>query len=95
MKILQNLSSASTVLIGAIRVVYLFYKPTLLVTQTVESSPVDYSSTSEYMYKQAYSKICLKRLLKKKIKIGFHNRISLNVGQKYCKMLKERILQYF
>ena len=40
-----------------------------------------------------YSKTCLKRQLKKKTKIGFQDRISLNAGQKYCRMLQESILQ--
>ena len=35
-----------------------------------------------------YSKTCLKRPLKKKTKIGFQDRLSLNVGQKYCRMLQ-------
>ena len=37
-----------------------------------------------------YSKTCLKRPLKKRPKIGFHERLSLNAGQKYCRMLQER-----
>ena len=35
-----------------------------------------------------YSKTCLKRPLKKKTKIGFQDRLSLNVGQTYCRMLQ-------
>ena len=35
-----------------------------------------------------YDKTCLKRLLKKKTKIGFQDRLSLNAGQKYCRMLQ-------
>ena len=34
----------------------------------------------------AYSKTCLKQPLKKKIKMGFKNLLSLNAGQKYCQM---------
>ena len=34
-----------------------------------------------------YSKTCLKRQLKKKTKIGFQDRLSLNADQKYCRML--------
>ena len=34
-----------------------------------------------------YSKTCHKRLLKKKTKNGFRDRLSLNAGQKYCRML--------
>ena len=36
-----------------------------------------------------YSKTCLKGSLKKKTKIGFQDRLSLNAGQKYCRMLQE------
>ena len=42
-----------------------------------------------------YSKTCLKRPLEKKTKIGFQDRLSLNAGQTYCRMLQESILQYF
>ena len=36
-----------------------------------------------------YSKTCLKQSLKKSIiKIGFQDRLSLNAGQKYCRMLQ-------
>ena len=38
----------------------------------------------------AYSKTCLKRTLKKKTKIGFQGRLSLNADQKYCRMLPFR-----
>ena len=40
-----------------------------------------------YMYVQ-YSKTCLKRPLKKKTKIGFQDRLSLNAGPKYCRLLR-------
>ena len=33
--------------------------------------------------------------LKRRRKIGFQDRLSLNAGQKYCRMLQEGILQYF
>ena len=33
--------------------------------------------------------------LKKTPKIGFQDQLSLNAGQKYCRMLQESILQYF
>ena len=42
-----------------------------------------------------YSTTCLKRPLKKKTKIVFQDRLSVNTGQKYCRMLQESILQYF
>ena len=32
---------------------------------------------------------------KRRPKIGFQNQLSLNAGQKYCRMLQESILQYF
>ena len=35
-----------------------------------------------------YSKTCLKRPLITKSKIGFKGRLSLNAGQKYCRMLQ-------
>ena len=35
-----------------------------------------------------YSKTCLKRPLKKKTIIGFQDPLSLNAGQKYCRMLQ-------
>ena len=38
-----------------------------------------------------YSKTCLNR----RPKLSFQDRLSLIAGQKYCRMLKESILQYF
>ena len=35
-----------------------------------------------------YSKICVKWPLSKRPKIGFQDQISLNAGQKYCRMLQ-------
>ena len=35
-----------------------------------------------------YSKTCLKRPLSKRPKIGFQDQLSLNVVQKYCRMLQ-------
>ena len=37
---------------------------------------------------EVYSKTCLKRPLKKKTKLCFHDQLSLNAGQKYCRMLQ-------
>ena len=34
-----------------------------------------------------YSKTCPKRPFKKKTKFGFQDQLSLNAGQKYCRML--------
>ena len=42
-----------------------------------------------------YSITCLKPPLKKLLNIGFQDRLLLNAGQKYCRMLQESILQYF
>ena len=42
-----------------------------------------------------YSKICLKRPLKKRQNKGLKDRWYLNAGQKYCRMLSLSILQYF
>ena len=36
----------------------------------------------------SYSKTCVKRPLSKRLKIGFHDQLSLNAGQKYCRMLQ-------
>ena len=35
-----------------------------------------------------YSKICVKRPLSKRPKIGFQDQLSLNAGQKYCRRLQ-------
>ena len=40
-----------------------------------------------------YSKTCVKRPLPKRPKIGFPDKLKLNVGQKYCRIWS--ILQYF
>ena len=42
-----------------------------------------------YKYRAQYSKTCLKRLLKKNKKICFQYQLSLNAGQKYCRMLQK------
>ena len=34
-----------------------------------------------------YSKTCVKWPLSKRLKIGFQEQLSLNAGQKYCRML--------
>ena len=41
-----------------------------------------------------YSETVISSHSKKRPKIGFQDRLSLNAGQKYCKMLQESILQY-
>ena len=35
-----------------------------------------------------YSKTCLKRPLSRRPKIGFQDQLSLNTGQKYCRMFQ-------
>ena len=40
-----------------------------------------------YFLKRKYSKTCLKGSLKRKSKIGFQDQLSLNAGQKYCRIL--------
>ena len=42
-----------------------------------------------------YSKTCVKWPLSKRPQIGFQDQLSLNAGQKYCRMLQGGILQYF
>ena len=39
-------------------------------------------------FQMIYSKTCLKQPLKQKTEIGFQGRLSLNAGQKYCRMLQ-------
>ena len=58
----------------------------------VESRKLEVLVTRDFISK--YSKTCLKRPLKKD-QNKFQDRLSLNVGQKYCRMLQESILQYF
>ena len=42
----------------------------------------------EQVPKRRYSKTCLKGPLKKNTKNGFQYRLSVNAGQKYCRMLQ-------
>ena len=49
---------------------------------------LNFCLTNPIQLKQ-YSKTCLKWPLKKMTKIGFQDRLSLNAGQKYCRMLQE------
>ena len=46
-------------------------------------------------YQCCNSKTCLKQPIKKKTKKYFKDRLMLNAGQMYCRMLQESILQYF
>ena len=42
----------------------------------------------EELNKVCISRTCLKRPLSKRAKIGFQDQLSLNAGQKYCRMLQ-------
>ena len=44
---------------------------------------------------EEYSKTCVKQPLSERPKIGFYDQLSLNAGQRYCRMLQGEILQYF
>ena len=44
---------------------------------------LDYGGVARY-----FCKTCLKLPLKRRPKIGFQDRLSLNAGQKYCRMLQ-------
>ena len=41
-----------------------------------------------YHHLNIYSKTCLKRPLSERLKIRFQDQLSLNAGQKYCRMLQ-------
>ena len=43
---------------------------------------------AEPILKNMYSKACVKLLLSKRLKIVFKDQLSLNAGQKYCRMLQ-------
>ena len=45
-------------------------------------------TSSQIFYVSNYSKTCVKGPLKWRPKIGFQDRLSLNAGQKYCRMLQ-------
>ena len=55
--------------------------------QGFDSRATVYSLTS-FLVTISYSKTCLKQPLKRTPKIGFQYRLSLNAGQKYCRMLQ-------
>ena len=42
-----------------------------------------------------YCKVCVKRPHSKRPNIGFQDQLSLNAGQKYCRMLHGEHFQYF
>ena len=58
-------------------------------------SPCEGHWASSYNNNEATRKSVLSGYSKRRPKVGFQDRLSLNVGQKYCRMLQESILQYF
>ena len=57
-----------------------------------------YQSVCCMMKRKLATLICIVTTIKnclKRPKIGYQGRLSLNAGQKYCRMLQESILQYF
>ena len=46
------------------------------------------SRSTRNNFNTTYRKTCLKRTLRKKTKMCFQDRLSLNAGQKYCRMLQ-------
>ena len=58
----------------------------LMVPHIYFTHPIQISISSIMVH--AYSKNCLQRPLKKNTKIGFQDRLSLDAGQKYCRMLQ-------
>ena len=59
--------------------------PVFFVLERNES--ISFEGLSE-LHTCIYIKTCLKRPLKKKSKICFQDRLSLNAGPKYCRMLQ-------
>ena len=47
-----------------------------------------FDSSTDSFSSFMYSKTCVKLPLSKRLKIGFQDQLSLNAGQKYCRMLK-------
>ena len=46
-------------------------------------------------YESIYSKTCVKLSLSKRQKIDFHDQLSLNTGEKYCRMLHSSLRSLF
>ena len=42
----------------------------------------------KHLLKSKYSRTCVKQPLSKRLKNGFQDQLSLNAGQKYCRMLQ-------
>ena len=49
---------------------------------------VSYGDIDRIGGKGSYIKTCIKRTLSNRPKIGFQDQLSLNAGQKYCRMLQ-------
>ena len=60
-------------------------------SETVPMSSItnSFSLRSRYLY----SKTCLKQPLRRRPNIGFEDRLLLNAGQKYCRMLQETCIR--
>ena len=56
--------------------------------QNLDLAPLDRSAWALIGGFCVYSKTCLKRPSKRTPNIGFQYRLSLNAGQKYCRMLQ-------
>ena len=54
----------------------------------LKGAPMGFPHLLVSMSVSYYSKTCRKQPLKKKTKIGFQDPLSLNAGQKYCRMLQ-------
>ena len=61
---------------------------TLLEISETEREPLSCLSQGSYF---KYSKTCVKWTLSKRSQIGFQDQLSLNAGQKYCRMLQREL----
>ena len=50
--------------------------------------PIGHQQRLSHHCSHTYSKTCVKLALSKRPKIGFQDQVSLNAGQKYCRMLQ-------
>ena len=62
----------------------MFLKNKNIIFKIRRSKVTDYAALSQALY----SKICLNWPLAKRQKIGFKDQLSLNAGQRYCRMLQ-------
>ena len=62
-------------------------------TDTRVTFDSDFTVRPHFRVTKWYSKSCVKRPLSKRQKVGFHDQLSFNAGQKYCRMLPFRMLQ--